>query len=121
MYSEEIKRPGIKNHFYTLNGQSVNRSKEFIQILELDKDIKKDSWEVDLSPITSSYNLKPIDDEKYEMSGSFKLYADLDANAYAAPIYVNGQDHLLIYISHKKPNLRNYEIIHELKNIGTSL
>mgnify|MGYP000488700506 CR=1 FL=1 len=97
-YLKEKNLGSIHNHIYTPNAQSVGSSKTFIQIFELEKEIKQSLWQFQLAAIFKQYELKPIADRDYEYAGNASPQPNLFFNTFAAPITVNGQNHLALYI-----------------------
>jgi len=97
-YLKEQNLGSIHNHIYTQNAQSVASSKTFIQIFELEKEIEQDLWQFQLAAILGKYKLNPIADRDYEYAGNASPKVNLFFNTFAAPIKVNGQHHLTLYI-----------------------
>jgi len=97
-YLKEKNLGSIHNHIYTPNAQSVASSKTFIQIFELEKEVEQSLWQFQLAAIFKQYKLNPIAGRDYEYAGNASPQANLFFNTFAAPIKVNGQNHLALYI-----------------------
>jgi len=119
---KEVNLGSIHNHIYTPGGQSVGSSKTFLQIFELDKEVKKNLWKFQLAAIIDKYKLTPIKDRDSEYSGS-PIEAGLFFNTFAAPIHVNDNDHLVLFIENNKKERiivsegKREVILNELKSL----
>ncbi len=123
-YSHVKKMHGgiITNHFYTPNGEDLNSSYSFIQILECSDDIQKSDWPEKLAPLYNQYKLMPLEDQQFDLAGSAQRDG-IYFNTYAAPIIVKEKDFMAFYViaSEEEPNeesiLEKMAIIENLKNI----
>ena len=127
IYSHVKKVNGgeITNHFYTPNGEDPNVAQNAIQILELSENIQKEQWNTQLKPILNGYSLKPVKKDGFELSGNFER-GGLFFKSYAAPIQIDGKDHLILYllVTEKKQNddsaSRKVDTINKLKSIQSN-
>ncbi len=123
-YSHIKKMSGgeIINHFYTPNGEELNAAKDFIQILEVSDKIQKDDWQNRFKPLYNQYNLKPVEDTDFDLSGRGQK-AGMYYNSYATLITVKGKEHMAFYINttnaeqDEESDSQKIDIIYELKII----
>ncbi len=124
IYSHIEKKYGgvITNHFYTPDGEDLNSTHSFIQILEFDDDIQKSDWSSKLTPILNRYELSPIEDQQFELAGS-AVKAGIYFKTYATLIDIEGKEHMAFYViaSEEKQNeeadSQKIAVIETLKNI----
>lgn len=123
-YSHIKKMSGgeITNHFYTPNGEELNLAKEFIQILEISDKLEKNDWSNRLKPLYKQYNLKPLQDAIFDLSGSSQK-SGIFFNSYATIMSVKGKEHMIFYIStanteqEEESDSKKIDIIYALKDI----
>jgi len=127
IYSHVKKVNGgeITNHFYTPNGEDPKIAHNAIQILELSEEIQKSQWDAQLKPILNGYNLKSVKKQDFELSGNFER-GGMFFKSYAAPIQIDGEDHLILYllVTEKKQKddstSQKTKIINKLKSIQSN-
>lgn len=88
----------IINHNYTPNGVPAATSHHAIQILEFSENIEKKDWDTHLKGILVHYNLKPVKNSDFGWAGKKKQGKSF-IKTYAAPIRVEDEDHVILYIS----------------------
>lgn len=123
-YSHIKKMSGgeITNHFYTPNGEALNSSQEFIQILEISDKIQKNDWPNKFKPLFNQYKLIPVQGEEFNLAGKSQK-AGIFFNSYATIVSVNGEEHMAFYVrttdteQNEESDPQKMEIIYELQNI----
>lgn len=112
----------ITNHFYTPNGEELNTSQDFIQILEVSDKIIKSDWSNRFKPLYTQYNLKPMPDKEFVLTGQGNK-AGILFNSYASIITIEGKEHMVFYIKtidaadSQESESEKIDILYELNGI----
>ncbi len=112
----------ITNHFYTPNGEDLNTSQVFIQILEISENIEKKDWSDKFKPIYNQYELTPMQGEEFDLTGKGQK-SGMFFNSYASAISVKGKEHMALYIrttsadQDEESDSQKIDIIYALENI----
>ena len=95
---KEMRGGEITNHFYTPNGEDFSTANSFVQIVELSEAMQAGNWQDSLKPLHTQYQLAPIENQSSALAGSFEK-SGLFFNSYAAPIAVEGTEHMAFYVT----------------------
>jgi len=121
-HTKKMSGGEITNHFYTPNGDDFSTATRFIQIIEVSDKIPKDDWPDRFTLLYNQYNLKPMGDNDFELSGSFQK-SGLFLNSYAALVNVDGREYMAFYINStgkeqvEKSESEKIDILYELQII----
>jgi len=121
-YTQKMSGGEITNHFYTPNGESFTTATRFIQIIEVSDKIPKEEWPDRFIPLYKQYNLQPMGDNVFKLTGRNEK-SGLFFNSYAALVNVNGSEYMAFYINStgteqaEKSEPEKIDILYELQMI----
>ncbi len=119
---DKISGGEITNHFYTPNGNELNESYSFIQIIEFKKETEKSNWPLLLNPLFQRYKLTPLTQDELSLIGNTEK-SGLFFNSYGTPISINNKDHMAFYLLASENKLttetksEKHAVIENLRNI----